>query len=58
MSNKLDSVRRSLFKEFDDDESLKKPSIDAHKTRTLIKLNGKFIAIVIISTIVIAALSK
>lgn len=59
MSNKLDSVRRSLFKEFDDDDSLDKSCMDSKKSdRNSIKLNNTFIAVAVILTMAIAALSK
>lgn len=59
MSKKLDSVRRSLFKEFDEDDSFDKLGNDSQKsTRTSIKINGAFIAAAVAITVAIAALSK
>lgn len=59
MSNKLDSVRRSLFKEFDDDDLLKKSSNDPQKiTRTSIKISNRFIVAVVILMMAIAVFSK
>lgn len=59
MSNKLDSVRRSLFKEFDEDDLLKKFSNDPQKvTRTSIKISNRFIVAVVILMMAIAVLSN
>lgn len=66
MSKKLDSVRRSLFQEFDDsvnDDSFEKMGNSSHqksssKRSTSIKMNSTAIAVVVILTVVIAAFSK
>lgn len=62
MSKKLDSVKRSLFKEFsadDDDAELKKLCNDTQKTsRTSIKVNNTVIAAAVVLTVVVAGLSK
>ncbi|XP_055317268.1 uncharacterized protein LOC129576345 [Sitodiplosis mosellana] len=61
MTKKLDSVRRSLFREFDDDDddSLEKLGNNTKKTsRATIKLNNTFIAAALVLTVVIAALSN
>lgn len=66
MSKKLDSVRRSLFQEFDDsahddsfgklgNSSSQKPS--SNRT-ALININSTAVAIVVILSVAIAALSK
>lgn len=60
MSKKLDSVRRSLFREYEnDDHSLDKLCNKTEKpSRTSIKINGTFIAVAVILTVIIAGLSK
>lgn len=66
MSKKLDSVRRSLFQEFDDsaqDDSCEKLGNLSHqkassKRTTSININSTAIAVVVILSVAIAALSK
>lgn len=66
MSKKLDSVRRSLFQEFDDsahDDSFGKLGNSSHqktssKRTTSIKINSTAIAIVVILSVAIAVFSK
>lgn len=59
MSKKLDSVRRSLFKEFDDDDSLDKSGNDSeNKSRTSIKINHTFVAAAVVVTVAVATLSE
>lgn len=63
MSKKLDSVRRSLFQEFDDstnDDSFQKMGNLSHQktSRTSIQINSKAIVVVVILTVAIAAFSK
>lgn len=61
MPKKLDSVRRSLFQEFDDDtDKLEKLGNASNQktSRTSIKINSTAIAVVVILTVAIAAFSK
>lgn len=61
MAKKLDSVRRSLFSEFgnDDDDSLEKLCNNSTKpSRATIKVNNTFIAAAVVIAMAIAAFSK
>ncbi|XP_031622382.1 uncharacterized protein LOC116340200 [Contarinia nasturtii] len=60
MTKKLDSVRRSLFREFEsEDDSLEKLCNDQKKiSRISIKLNSRLIASVLLITVAIAAISN
>lgn len=59
MTKKLDSVRRSLFRECEDDDSLEKLCKDSKRAlRTSINPSNGFIATAVLITVFIAILSK